>query len=151
MDFFASMLANSLTPITLISGVGLMLLCMVARYNHTTDRIRQLLKRREDGDYSLEPDIDREIHLLFRRAKYLRRAMLCLVLSDVCSGLLVATNVLAHLTALNFIIVSSFWLGLGLALIVASTVYFSLEVRVSLHALQMAIEHLPGKSRLPLA
>jgi len=75
MDFFSGMLANSLTPITLISGVGLMLLCMVARYNHTTDRIRQLLARREVGDYENEPDIDREIHLIFRRAKYLRDAL----------------------------------------------------------------------------
>ena len=46
MDFFADLLTNSLTPITLISGVGLMLLCMVARYNHTTDRVRELLARR---------------------------------------------------------------------------------------------------------
>ncbi|KAB7662491.1 DUF2721 domain-containing protein [Sutterella seckii] len=150
MDFFSGMLANSLTPITLISGVGLMLLCMVARYNHTTDRIRQLLARREVGDYENEPDIDREIHLIFRRAKYLRRAMLCLVLSDVCSGLLVATNVFAHLSDLNFVFASSIWLGSALALIVASTAYFSLEVRVSLHALRMAIEHLPGKSPLPM-
>ena len=40
MDFFSGMLANSLTPITLISGVGLMLLCMVARYNHPTSTAR---------------------------------------------------------------------------------------------------------------
>lgn len=51
MDSFAALLTNSITPVTLISGVGLMLLCMTARYNHTTDRVRQLLKRREDGDY----------------------------------------------------------------------------------------------------
>lgn len=150
MDFFASMLANSLTPITMISGVGLMLLCMVARYNHTTDRVRQLLKQREAGDYENEPDIDREIHLIFRRSKYLRRAMLCLVLSDVCSGLLLATNVIAHLSELNFVTMSSLWLALALGLIVASTAYFSLEVRISLNALRMAIEHLPGKSPLPL-
>lgn len=150
MDFFASMLANSLTPITMISGVGLMLLCMVARYNHTTDRVRQLLKQREAGDYENEPDIDREIHLIFRRSKYLRRAMLCLVLSDVCSGLLLATNVLAHLSGLNFVPLSSLWLASALGLIVASTAYFSFEVRISLNALRMAIEHLPGKSPLPL-
>ena len=76
--------------------------------------------------------------------------MLCLVLSDVCSGLLVATNVFAHLSDLNFVFASSIWLGFALALIVASTAYFSLEVRVSLHALRMAIEHLPGKSPLPM-
>lgn len=43
MDSFAALLTNSITPVTLISGVGLMLLCMTARYNHTTDRVRQLL------------------------------------------------------------------------------------------------------------
>lgn len=71
MDSFAALLTNSITPVTLISGVGLMLLCMTARYNHTTDRVRQLLKRREDGDYEKEPDLDFEIHLIFRRSRYL--------------------------------------------------------------------------------
>ena len=144
MDSFAALLTNSITPVTLISGVGLMLLCMTARYNHTTDRVRQLLKRREDGDYEKEPDLDFEIHLIFRRSRYLRRAMLSLVLSDVCSGLIVATNVAAHLSNL-----SSIWLAFALALIVASSIYFSLEVRLSLHALETAIDHLPGKTKEP--
>ena len=142
MDSFAALLTNSITPVTLISGVGLMLLCMTARYNHTTDRVRQLLKRREDGDYEKEPDLDFEIHLIFRRSRYLRRAMLSLVLSDVCSGLIVATNVAAHLSNLNFVTLSSIWLAFALALIVASSIYFSLEVRLSLHALETAIDHL---------
>ena len=147
MDSFAALLTNSITPVTLISGVGLMLLCMTARYNHTTDRVRQLLKRREDGDYEKEPDL--EIHLIFRRSRYLRRAMLSLVLSDVCSGLIVATNVAAHLSNLNFVTLSSIWLAFALALIVASSIYFSLEVRLSLHALETAIDHLPGKTKEP--
>ena len=117
MDSFAALLTNSITPVTLISGVGLMLLCMTARYNHTTDRVRQLLKRREDGDYEKEPDLDFEIHLIFRRSRYLRRAMLSLVLSDVCSGLIVATNVAAHLSNLNFVTLSSIWLAFALSLI----------------------------------
>ena len=146
MDSFAALLTNSITPVTLISGVGLMLLCMTARYNHTTDRVRQLLKRREDGDYEKEPDLDFEIHLIFRRSRYLRRAMLSLVLSDVCSGL---TNVATHLSNLNFVTLSSIWLAFALALIVASSIYFSLEVRLSLHALETAIDHLPGKTKEP--
>ncbi len=149
MDSFAALLTNSITPVTLISGVGLMLLCMTARYNHTTDRVRQLLKRREDGGYEKEPDLDFEIHLIFRRSRYLRRAMLSLVLSDVCSDLIVATNVAAHLSNLNYVTLSSIWLAFALALIVASSIYFSLEVRLSLHALETAIDHLPGKTKEP--
>ena len=40
---FTLILSSALTPITLISGVGLLLLTMSARYDHTTARVRQLL------------------------------------------------------------------------------------------------------------
>lgn len=142
---FQSMLANALTPITLISGVGLMMLCMTNRYNHATDRIRQLIKRREDSGLANEPDLDREIRLIFRRASYLRRSMLCLSLSAVCSGLLVATNVVSSLSGANLVTLAAVWLILALALIVGSTAFFCMEIGTSLHALGMAVEHLPGR------
>ena len=63
--------------------------------------------------------------------------------------LIVATNVAAHLSSLNFVTLSSIWLAFALALIVASSIYFSLEVRLSLHALETAIDHLPGKTKEP--
>ena len=44
MISYAVTLSDALTPITLISGVGLLLLAMTARYNYTTDRVRALLK-----------------------------------------------------------------------------------------------------------
>ncbi len=147
MQAFQEMLVNALTPITLISGVGLMMLCMTTRYSHSTDRIRQLIKRREDGGKKNEPDLDREIRLIFRRAVFLRRAMLCLTLSAVCSGLLVATNVLAHFTHTNLVPASAVWLVGSLALIVCSAAFFSVEVSISLHALGMAVEHLPNKKK----
>ena len=43
---FVSVLSSALTPVTLISGVGLLMLTMSARYAHTTNRIRELLKTR---------------------------------------------------------------------------------------------------------
>ena len=46
MISYAVTLSDALTPITLISGVGLLLLAMTARYNYTTDRVRALLKER---------------------------------------------------------------------------------------------------------
>ncbi len=147
MDFFHNLLVTALTPITLISGVGLMLLCMTNRYNHTTDRIRQLIKLREDGGLKNEPDLDREIRLIFRRASNLRRSMLCLTLSTVCAGLLVATNVCSEFTGQSFVTLSAFWLICSLILIVSSTAFFCLEVSLSLHALSMAVTHLPRPMR----
>ena len=46
---FDAVVSNALTPITLISGVGLVMLCMTNRYNHTVDRIRQLLQLYADS------------------------------------------------------------------------------------------------------
>lgn len=149
MDFFQNLLVTALTPITLISGVGLMLLCMTNRYNHTTDRIRQLIKLREDGGLRNEPDLDREIRLIFRRASNLRRAMLCLTLSAVCAGLIVATNVCAEFSGQSFVTLSAFWLICSLVLIVSSTAFFCMEVSLSLHALGLAVEHLPHRGQSP--
>ena len=92
---FQEVLSSALTPITLISGVGMLILCMTNRYSHCMDRIRGLVKIRTQGLKALrvEPDIDREIRLIYRRARWLRFSMLAITLSSGCSGLLVATNV----------------------------------------------------------
>lgn len=44
---FNDSLSLALAPITLISGVGLLMICMTNRYNHATNRIRQLMAKRE--------------------------------------------------------------------------------------------------------
>ena len=92
MTLFHEVLVNALTPIALISGVGMVMLCMVNRYNHCTDRIRQLIKDRSPEGLIEEPTIDREIHLVFRRASLLRRALLSMALSAASAGCLVATG-----------------------------------------------------------
>ena len=142
---FDNILADALTPIVLISGVGLMMLCMTNRYNHTTDRIRELIRKREASGLLHEPDIDREIHLIFKRSQYLRLAMLCLSLSTVCSGLLIATNIAASIMNADLEVLCAFWLILALVLTVASAACFCLEIKISLHALGMAVSHLPEK------
>lgn len=123
------------------------MLCMTNRYNHCTDRVRQLILKRDHNGAQNEPDLDKEIQLVFRRASNLRKAMLCLALSAVCSSLLVATNVASHLSGTNLILISAIWLISGLILIVACTAFFSYEVSLSLRALNLAVEHLPNRKR----
>ena len=68
---FDAVVSNALTPITLISGVGLVMLCMTNRYNHTVDRIRQLLQLYADSTNTEEPDLLEEIHLIYYRSSLL--------------------------------------------------------------------------------
>lgn len=142
---FVSVLSSALTPVTLISGVGLLMLTMSARYAHTTNRIRELLKTRlqlltagqlTKDDLKL---IDEEILLIFHRSKLLKRAILFVVMSAAFSGLLVLTSVIATVFGLNLRLWEDLFLFTAVGFIVISTVLFSMEVSISLRALGMTV------------
>ena len=123
---FNQSLALALGPITLISGVGLLMICMTNRYNHATNRIRQLMKkRREDASQALLPIIDEEIDLLYMRASLLRRGMLSVALSALLSALLVAVSVGSRFLGINLMVLESVILVAATLLIVLSALLFS--------------------------
>ncbi len=147
---FNQVLATALTPITLISGVGLLMICMTNRYNHTTNRIRQLMARREAAiDSSIESlaDLDTEIDLIFMRASLLRRGMLSVALSAACSAVLVTISVLSHFLSFAMPTLEGIVLVAAIALIVLSALLFSAEINLSLQALRLVVGHLPAASK----
>ena len=91
---YHQMLTTSLPPVTLISGVGLLLLAMTARYNHSTNRVRQLLRERNSIAPRENQDLNHEIDLIFERASLLRMSILTVVLSATFSGLQVLAGIL---------------------------------------------------------
>lgn len=137
---FALILSSALTPITLISGVGLLLMTMSGRYAHTTSRVRQLLYADEMSG-GTDPALAEAIELIFHRAELLRKAILYVVLSAACSGLLVLTSVLDAIFVLDLNTLKHIFLLASVAMIVVSTTYFSLEVGISLKALGMSVHH----------
>lgn len=147
---FNQSLALALGPITLISGVGLLMICMTNRYNHATNRIRQLMKkRREDTSQALLPIIDEEIDLLYMRASLLRRGMLSVALSALLTALLVAVSVGSRFLGINLMVLESVILVAATLLIVLSALLFSSEISISLKALNLAVKNIPpggGKS-----
>ena len=70
---FSTTLADALAPITLISGVGLLLVSMSARYGHATTRIRQLMAERSDSPDEVDEELENSIRLIYRRAKLLKK------------------------------------------------------------------------------
>ena len=136
---FTLILSSALTPITLISGVGLLLLTMSARYDHTTARVRQLLHA-DEMTGGTDPHLE-AIELIFHRAELLRKAILFVVLSAACAGLLVLTSTLGAIFGLDLDTAKHVFLLASVAMIVISTAYFSLEVGTSLKALGISVHH----------
>ncbi len=140
---FNHALAGALTPITLISGVGLLMICMTNRYNHATNRIRQLMAKRDSAEASLEPDIDAEIEIIYLRASLLRKGVLSVAVSAVFSALLVTISVSSRFLNVDMSTLEGITLVAAITLIVISSLLFSAEISLSLKALGLAIEHLP--------
>lgn len=147
---FNQALATALTPITLISGVGLLMICMTGRYNHTTNRIRQLMAKREaTAASSIETlsDLDAEIDLIFMRASLLRRGMLSVALSAACSAVLVTVSVFSHFLGISVPTLEGVVLVAAITLIVISALLFSAEINLSLQALKLVVDHLPPEKK----
>lgn len=145
---FNDSLSLALAPITLISGVGLLMICMTNRYNHATNRIRQLMAKREGN--IIRSVIDTEIDLLYMRASLLRRGMLSVALSAFFSAILVAVSVSARFLDLDIHILESCILVAAVLLIVLSALLFAGEINVSLKALKLAVDKVPRHGKWSL-
>ena len=137
---FASILSSALTPITLISGVGLLLMAMSSRYAQACDRVRENL-RQQGRSPDFDPGIEERLILNYHRAELLRKAILFVVLSAACAGLLVLTSTLGAIFDLDLDTAKHVFLLASVAMIVISTAYFSLEVGTSLKALGISVHH----------
>jgi hypothetical protein len=140
MTDFAAILQSTLTPIALISGVGLLLLSMVNRYNHAIDRIRQLLDRKRAGGEAEQMKLERSIQVIYARCCMMRNAILCVGVSIVSSGAIVFATALEGLTGLDLLILKELLLVLAVGLIVVAAILFVIEVTYSLHALRLELD-----------
>ena len=130
MISYAVTLSDALTPITLISGVGLLLLAMTARYNYTTDRVRALLKERRQKAPAVDPVLEKAIRLTYE---------LAVTTSAAFSGILVLVTILEHLSGLNLEVWKSTMLLTAVVFIVVSTIFFVLEIQISLKTIHTSI------------
>jgi hypothetical protein len=137
MTDFTHLLQATLTPVALISGVGLLLLSMVNRYNHAIDRIRYLLKEKHERPTADWRKVDQSIAIIFGRCRMMRRAILCVASSIVCSGCMVFATALEGLGGVDLGWAKALLLVLSVGLVVVASLLFVVEVGYSLKALDL--------------
>ena len=134
---YGTVLQAALTPITLISGVGLLLVSMTNRYNHSTDRLRQLLRESDAIKPRKDADLDHAIELIFLRVRLLRKAIMLIVLSGMFSALLVLMSIFEIAMGDDLMVLKS----IAIAMVVVSTLIFAKEVSTSMKALGLSVHH----------
>jgi hypothetical protein len=140
MENFGSIIQATLTPVALISGVGLLLLSMVNRYNHALDRVRELLRERDLRSEDERRRTTASIAIIYARCRMIRRAILFVAMSIVGSGAIVLVTALEALFGFRAYPLKALLLVASVGLVVMAAILFVIEITYSLHALELELE-----------
>ncbi|MGD2034554.1 MAG: DUF2721 domain-containing protein [Bacteroidales bacterium] len=137
---FIVLLQSSITPVALISGVGLILLSLTNRLGRTIDRSRILASELRQVNGKRKDILIAELKILNKRNKYLKTAMAGIAFSILTSSLLIPVMLIMNLTLMDLNFVGSILFMMSIGGIILSAVYLFADVSLSLKALDMETE-----------
>ncbi len=133
-------LTASIAPVIVISGVGLLLLSMVNRYAHLTDRARTLVKELEEQPKaSRQRLLVEQLQHFFRRAKILRLAIILGSTSIFFVVLTILTLFAGQVMGVRVDYISIPVFTLCLVTLLGSIYHFIQDVTASLAALRLEV------------
>jgi hypothetical protein len=142
VSVFIKFLQACITPVAMISGVGLLLLVITTRMGRTVDRSRHLACDLENLNLSDKKKRTKlnEIAILYKRGKILRNSIACIMCGMIASCLIIPLLFIMGLTTVDLRV-----FGYGLFLIsvfstLVSLVYFFKDTLLSLVAIRLEID-----------
>lgn len=137
---FILFLQSSITPVALISGVGLILLSLTNRIGRTIDRSRNLATELRQTNGKRKDILVAELKILARRNRYLKSAMAGIAFSILTSSLMIPVLLIMNIVSVDLNLVGSILLVLSVGGIIVSAIYFFADVSLSLKALHLETE-----------
>jgi hypothetical protein len=146
LEQVSKILQMSLSPVALISGVGLLLISMNSRIGRAIDRARTLSDEPLPEDEAARRHRAVQIRILYCRAVMLRRSITLASLSILFAAVIALCILAMYNFSLNLrALVMVLWAG-ALVCLVASLVLFVQDVALTLKALRLNLErHLKGQ------
>ena len=138
MDVILSETLSAATaPLVLVSGIGILVLTINARYIQATSRTRELYDRSLEAD--APASINHEINLLVLRCRLLKYSFATLVLSTILSSLLVIVSLFDRLLELSVPVIEIFLMAGSCLFIFASMSFLFVDVLLSMKATMIHI------------
>jgi hypothetical protein len=127
---------SAISPMIMISGIGLLLISMSNRLSRNIDRIRKLVEMRESGD----PKAEAQIRIIWRRARLLRVSMTLAAVSILFAALNIILLFLAAVFALHLNGAIILLFILGMLSIIGAMVLYVFEINQSIKAIGMELQ-----------
>ncbi len=126
-------------PVVLVSGIGLLILSMTNRLGRVIDRGRILAREIAELPPEGQARVEAQLHILVRRAEYLRRAITAASVSVLLAALLIITLFLIAVLRLEAAwLISALFIG-SLGALIFSLVVFLQDLNESLLAFKLDI------------
>jgi hypothetical protein len=133
-------LQTAIGPVILISGLGLLLLTMTNRLGRTIDRSRELLEEYTDLSTTARSQVDREIIVLWKRAQYVRAAILLATATCLGAATIIILLFITSLFRIEVPLLVATVFIVSMISLISSLVFFLLDVNLTLSALRIELE-----------
>ena len=137
LQTFIQFLQASISPVALISGVGLLLLTFTNRLGRVIDRTRQLVAELDKPDVPRREAKVNEIRILMKRGSFLKISIALITFSVIMSSLIIPMLIVMRATDLDLRILGNVLFSLSILAILVSAAYFFRDVMLSLTAIRL--------------
>jgi hypothetical protein len=143
LTVFIKFLQGCITPVAMISGVGLLLLTITNRMGRTIDRARQLIAELDKPDVKRKESKEVEILLFLDRSKLLRNSIAWIMIGMISSCLIIPLVFIMSFTDLDLRFLGYGFFLISVTSMLVSFIYFFKDVLLSLKAIKLeAIEYI---------
>jgi hypothetical protein len=134
---FTKFMQACITPVALISGVGLLLLTITNRIGRVVDRIRHLVTELDQPDVKRDKIKVNEIQVLSRRGIILKNSIAWLLIGMISSCLIIPLLLIMNLFETNLKFIGYFLFVISILSMFVSLLYFFKDVLLSMNAIRM--------------
>jgi hypothetical protein len=127
------------TPVALISGVGILVLTLTNRLGRIIDRVRTLRSELDHENVKRENVKKIEIGILYKRAKRIRTSIALITLSIICSSLIIPVLAISILGNFDVQIFGYVFFSISILSFISSAIFFFSDVMLSLKAIKLEI------------
>ena len=134
---FTKFLQACITPVALISGVGLLLLTITNRIGRVVDRIRCLVGELDDPNVKREKIKRNQIQILLKRGRLLKNSIAWILIGMIASCLIIPLLFIMNLLGADLKLIGHLLFVISILSMLVSFLYFFKDVLLSLNAIRL--------------
>jgi hypothetical protein len=133
------LLKNSISPIVLISGVGLLLLSLTNRLGRVIDRSRKIVDELKTGSHKIHENKNKQLRILYKRAQILRTSITLTSLTILLSSVMILLLFLKFTIAVSIDTAFLIFFAVAISCLIAGVIFFLIDITLTLKALKYQI------------